>query len=252
MNDDVRLFDDLPERVWRSPEAQLVKMLTDFDNGNGQILGPIAVLADMRDGLPHEIKRIAEGLKLVLDFTKSFDQNGTRQLLNDALAAGNLDAVKQIAQFGGEDADSWTIKEIAKLAVLKRQQQHLEEIARELSTCQTLFSAMFAVTVGAEVGGDSSGMVLNLFDKPVPSGGPHTKYIDHQASIYKVISGIQETLRDLASAIAGIPDDHFPEGIKGCSPSTLGNELQSVSSSPFVLRIKNQSDAVARQLGLMD
>ncbi len=70
---------------------------------------------------------------------------------------GNLEAVKQIAQFGGEVADSWTLREIAKLEILKRQQQHLEKIAQQLSACQRLFSAMFAVTVGAEVGGDCSG-----------------------------------------------------------------------------------------------
>jgi|CXWL01.1.fsa_nt_gi hypothetical protein len=251
MTDDFRLFDDLPERVWRSPEAQLVKTLTDFDNANGKMNGPIAVLGNMREHLPSDINRIAEGLKMILDFTKSFDRNGSRESLNAAFAAGNLEAVKQIAQFGGETANSWTLREIAKLETLKRQQRHLEKIGQQLSACQTLFSAMFAVTVGAEVGGDSSGMVLNLFDKPVPSGGPHAKHIDNETPIFTVILGIQKTLQEMGLAIAAIPDTDFPEKIKGSSPSELGKELQQVSASPVVQRINSQTDEVARQLGLL-
>src|SRR5438876_942605 len=99
MSEDSRTFDELPERVWRSPEAQLAGRIEQFENRNTAILSKISQMQAIKDELAYDIPHGMKGLKVIIDYDKTYNKD--RDLLNQAFERNDLSAIKQIIQMSG-------------------------------------------------------------------------------------------------------------------------------------------------------
>src|ERR1700722_10679841 len=184
--EDIRPFDELPEHIWVSPEAQLVKAINDFENENTGVLGAVARLADRRKTLPGDIRLTVYGLKLILFHGTLY--KACHAKLEQAFEASDPSAVKQIIQFYGAEDDSWEINEVAKWYLLLKQQEHLNQIGGDLDAFQTMKSAMGAIVMGSAI--EHGKMVLKFFDRPIPSGGLDLA-TDYSTPVMNILPALQ-------------------------------------------------------------
>ncbi|MGE0252147.1 MAG: hypothetical protein AB7G80_03350 [Dongiaceae bacterium] len=228
----LRTFDELPEAVWRSAGAQLIKNIDAMLSGGMPVFQKLSVLSRWDRELKNDLLIVEHGLGLMFEYDKD-----TGPQLAGLMKKGDIVELGKAIEKSSYASNRWIKTALSKWVEIRRSLSALATIDAEIREYVTWHVAADYVWMSARVTSNSLAMGIPVLSKGIPTmpdsiGGDKIVYDKTSAEILEDTEG---ALRKMADAVIRLPDDvleHFLSrpNSRQQTPAEFRQEVASLTS----------------------